>query len=270
MKLFKKQALLALFLAAAAMLSVSVSADEPEAASDAAAVNIDELIAPPIELEDMTRIKVTTSMASVPGTNGYIDSSVLFDGLKATGAVMTFLDLETDFPKDDKGNPIVPAAIEIADAKILSIYTATRVPEAVESFALHFDRTGSLGIRIYATNDSLLEEWTQLTFDGAPYKVGEYDVFDIADEPQKYSFYRIDIEVLSGSTYAVNELILFKDASDTSYFYYESDGEVLPGETPELIEVPAPAEEEPAEEPFRPLAGIGNGLGVSSFHIGRN
>lgn len=292
MNILKKQTILALILSAAALLSVSAAADEAEeavpaadeavveeAAEEAAAEEAVEEIVPPV-IDGMERIIVTSSDSSVPGTTDKVETSVFFDGSSSTGCTISFIELPAP-ETDENGNPIVNeeyADLEVADSKTFSIYTATRVPEALQAVAALFGgESGTvLGVSVYATNDSLLMDWTQLTVQNPVEKIGEYDVFTIAEEPVKYSFYRIDIEVIEGAGFDLSELVLYKPAVDEPEYAYVSDGEVEAGETPDLIEVSAEepveeAEEAPVEEAEEtPLLGLFGMPGLMRQTMPRN
>lgn len=241
MKIFRKQTILALLLSAAALLTVPVSAEDAAFANDATPIAVAAIKkAPELKLKDRTQIKVTSSDAAVPGASGSIVSGIFFDGYLSTGFTASFVDLPADAETDEAGNPVIPENAETASAKILSVYTATRTPEAVRSIAaiLAGDGQTVLGVSVYGTNDSLQLDWTQLDLKSPAGINGPYTVFEIESEAERYSFYRIDIEVVSGSTFTLSELLLYKDADDTAVYRYESDGEVAAGETPKLVEVP--------------------------------
>lgn len=270
MNILKKQTILALILSAAALFSVNAAAEDTaetaveetaveEVAADEAAEEVVEEIAP-ITIEGMERIIVTSADSSVPGTSDKVETSVFFDGKSSTGCTITFVEIPAP-ETDEDGNPIVDEAYadaEIATEKTLSIYTATRVPEALQTVAALFGgESGTvLGVSVYATNDSLLMDWTQLTVKNPVEMIGEYSVFEIAEEPVSYSFYRIDITVVEGSGFDLSELILFKYITDEPEYQYVSDGEVEAGEAPELVEISAETEEAEEAEEEKPLFGL--------------
>lgn len=237
----KKKILFALVLSASMLFSVNVSAlgifddPKPEVVEE---INEEVVVKEiePLELDGMTRIVVTTSDSTIAGSTEKVATENFFDGKSSTGCTIIFEDSEA---VEEDGEL---ADCEVSTPKTFSIYTATRVPEAVESIAALFDgeKGTVLAINVYATNDSLLLDWKQLTLENPLYTDGNYDIINIANYPQKYSFYRIDITVEEGTYFTLSELLLYKDASDDSYYYYAHVEELEPGETPELIEVKKP------------------------------
>lgn len=220
----KKTKLLAFLLSAVMLLPVSVgAADTAE----------EEPIT--LELDGLQRVIVTSSMAEFSGTDE-IASENFFDSKASTG-----YSVELEIGEN-------PAE------KVLSIYTATRVPEAIETFAMLFDgEPGTvLAVNVFATNDSLLLDWKQLTVENPVEKEGDFHIIDIWNYPLKYSFYRIDITLENGKDFTVNEIIPYKDASDDSYYYWADTDELEAGELPELIEVPK-KEERPNLGLFSPF-----------------
>lgn len=263
MNILKKQTFLALLLSAAALFAINASAEEiAETAVEEAEPIVAEVIeeVAPITVDGMERIIVTSSDSSIPGTSDKVDTTVFFDGKSSTGCTIGFIEIPAP-ALDENGEPIVDEAyadVEIATEKTLSIYTATRVPEALQTVAALLDgEVGTvLGVSVYATNDSLLMDWTQLTVINPVEKVDGYCVFEIAEEPVAYSFYRIDINLVEGNSFDLSELILFKNITDEPEYQYVSDGEVEAGETPELIEVPTEEAEVEEEAPLFGLFGM--------------
>lgn len=241
----KTQKLLALILSVAALLAVNVNAAAAETTSVAESTSTE--IAP-LVLEDMERIIVTSSDSKINGSHK-VATANFFDGNLSTGCTFVVEEDVEEVPEENEAVEAVEVSEEIEEelkdcgvenSNTLSIYTATRVPEALQAIAGLFDgeKGTILGISVYATNDSLLIDWKQLTLKNPIEKIGEYDVLRIANYPQKYSFYRIDITVEEGSGFTLNELLLYKNVTNEPITYYESDGEVEAGETPELVEIP--------------------------------
>lgn len=230
----KKNKLTALILSAVMLLpmtAVSASADDAETAA------VEELIE--LQLEGLTRVQVTSSIAKLNGEDKDIAAEDFYDRLASTGYKVSL----------EEG--------EKMGEKTLSVYTATRVPEAIEAFAMLFEAEPAtvLAVNVYATNDSLLLDWKQLTVENPVEKNGDFHVISFTDAPEKYSFYRIDITLENGKDFTVNEIIPYKDASDTSYYYWADTDELEAGELPELIEVPAEKEnKQPYISPFSPFS----------------
>ena len=244
-----KKKLLALTLAACAVFAVNVSAEEAAA---------DVYVTEPLVIEGLAPIKGISSDSSVGGTQERIDTDLIFDGLSMTGCSVEFLEAAEGEEIDE--------TIPTVDDKSVTVFVSTRVPTALEAVSLLMDaEKGSLiSVELYATNDNLLLDWTQLSFEnlyGDNGDFGDYQVFFVAGEIAKYTFYRIDLKVIEGTGFTLNELDLYKDAADTAVYTYESFDYLEAGDTPELILVTPeePAEEEKADEFVSvPAFGIGS------------
>lgn len=204
---------------AAALLITSSLAVSAYAADDC------ELIAP-IELEGKTKIVITSSVCTG------VEDAVLTDALD--GLTSTYITVNFDEDGD----------------KIFSIYTATRVPEPVSAFAAMIGGVSGTTVKVsaYATNDSLLLDWVQLDLANPPAEEDGYFVFDVLDKPEKYSFYRIDLELMFGDEFTLVEFAMFDDITDEPEYMYVFDPDGIDaGELPELVPVP---EEEVLEDDF--------------------
>ncbi len=227
MKKFLTYLLTAALLATA---STGVFADDvaAEAAPTDAEAGIEAIsLAEPLVLEGMTQIEVTTA-----DTNLEADVANFFDSMPETACVIAF-------PED-------------AESKTFSVYTATRVPEAVAKFAAILDgeKGTVITFEVYATNDSLLLDWTPLAF--APESLDtEYAIFAMADATTDYAFYRFDFTVDVGDYFELAELALFELANNDPDMMYDITGDIVElGELPAIVPVPEaeePAVEEPAE-----------------------
>ena len=240
-----KKTLLALILAASALFAVNVSAEEAAQAEETAVIE-----KAPIEIDGLQLIKVTSSDSAIPGTNERIKTSFLFDGLAATGCSVEFIETAEGEEADEN--------LPVASEKTVTIYTSSGVPNALEALSLMLEaEKGSLiSVNLYGTNDNLLLDWTQLSFEnlyGDNDGRSEYNIFKVADGDEKFVFYRIDLTVVKGSGFTLREIGLYKDAADTAEYHYESVDVLEAGDTPELVmDVPAeeaPVEEVPEEEP---------------------
>lgn len=200
-----------------------------------AAVLADDTADDALTIEGMTQVTVTTS-----DTNMDVDAANFYDALSETKCTITF-DAE-------------------AETKTFSVYTATKVPEAIAKFAAIVDgeKGTIITIEVYGTNDSLLLEWTPLAF-GPESLETEYAVFALADNTTPYAFYRFDFTLEYGEYFDIAELALFKTETDEPEMEYALGDVVEEGEIPELVPVVAEAEEaeeaetavveeEPAEE----------------------
>lgn len=225
-----KKTFLALMLAVSALLAVNAGAKEAAA----------DLIPPAIE--GYKALPVTSSDSSFPGITDRIDTSVIFDNNSETGCVIEFIDVAPAEKSEAE-----EAGLSVADEKMLSVHTSSGVPHAMLAFAVNIE--GDLGtavsINAYATNDNLFLDWTQLSFTSEkPEENNGYYIFEIADKPEKYVFYRFDITLESGNVFTLNEIELYKSAKDKFEYRYVLGGDIVPGETPEieriLIKEPEP------------------------------
>ena len=221
MKKFLTFALTAVLLACA---SVTVLADEAAIAEETAAVETAEeiVIAEPLTLEGMTQIVVTSS-----ATDPTVASGNFYDAVPETKCTITF-DAE-------------------AETKTFSVYTASKVPEALAKFAAIVDgeKGTVITFEVYGTNDSLLLDWTPLAF-GPENLDTEYAIFAMADNSTPYAFYRFDFTLELGEYFDLAELVLFKETTDAPEMQYDLGEAVEAGEIPALIAVEA--EEAIAEE----------------------
>ncbi len=210
MKKFLTFALTAVLLACA---SVTVMAEEAVPAEET-------VVAEPLTLEGMTEVVVTTS-----DSNFDADVANFYDALPETKCTITFS--------------------EDAEARTFSVYTATKVPEAIAKFAAIVDgeKGTVITFEVYGTNDSLLLDWTPLAF-GPESLETEYAIFALADNTTPYAFYRFDFTLELGSYFDLAELALFKVTTDAPEMEYDLGDVVEEGEIPALV--PA-EEEEPAE-----------------------
>lgn len=185
-------------------------------ADDAVAEEAAVTVAEPLVLDGMTQVAVTSSDSSLDA-----DVSNFYDAISETKCTITF-DAE-------------------AEEKIFSVYTATKVPEALAKFAVVLDgEKGSIvTIEVYGTNDSLLLDWTPLAF-GMESVEEEYAVFAMADNSTRYAFYRFDFTLELGEYFDLAELALYKVTTDEPEMQYDIGDSVEEGEIPALI----PVEEE--------------------------
>ncbi len=215
------------FLLTAALVataSTGVFADDVAEVADAEAGIEAISLSEPLVLEGMSPLEVTSA-----DTNVETDAANFFDAIPETKSTIAFpVDMET---------------------KTFSVYTATRVPEAVAKFAAILDgeKGTVITIEVYATNDSLLLDWTPLAFSAESFDT-QYAIFAMADASTEYAFYRFDFTVEVGEYFDLAELSLFEVANDDPEMMYDiEDGVVEEGETPDLV--PAVEAEEATEEP---------------------
>lgn len=219
----KKTKLLALITSA--LMLIPMSAGVSVSAADAEE-DFTNLI-----LDGLRRVIVTTSDSQLENSDEDVECEKLFDNRASTGCTVAL------------------EAGECGDDKTFTVYTATRAPEAVETFAMLFEgEPGTvLAVDVYATNDSLLLDWTHLTVERPVDKENGYHIVNIVEEPEKYSFYRLDITLEIGDAYTLNEILLYKDINDDAIFYWGDSTDLADGELPELIEVPRKTEDKNPE-----------------------
>lgn len=173
----------------------------------------DEAVAEPLVIDGMTQVVVTTSDASHD-----VDVSNFFDSVQETKCVITFDAAE--------------------ETKTFSVYTATRVPEAISSFATILD--GEKGtvvtIEAYGTNDSLLFDWDPLAIEVNSLDT-EYAIFSVNDNETAYAFYRFDFTLEIGEYFEIAELALYKVTTDEPEMIYDLGDSIEAGETPALIPI---------------------------------
>lgn len=223
----------------AAMLTVSAFAEEAVAENtpmpiDDAAVETAE--AYPV-IEGFDYVYISSSVSSVPGDIGF-----LFDGSTKT---LCNLDM-SDLP---------------AEGRSVSIYATSVGPFTLTALAGVFSSTEEntkMQVAVYGTNDSLLVDWNKIELSQNIYELGDYVVFTNNDyeegaeapaEPAVYQFYRIDITLLEGSSFALSELVLFRTPGELVPTKYVEEG-AEESETVEEAEATETAEEtETAEVP---------------------
>ena len=206
-----KKSIIAMALLVVMLLSVAVSAETVELPEEIPATSIPVALADAIlNIDGMDKLTVTSSLSS----ENNADTGLLFDGNADTACAFDFTGKEN---------------------KTFSLYTASRVPEALSSLGVIFDLNGSkIKIGIYATNDSLRREWKHLTISIEPDTNGRFTIINIMDASEKYAFYRMDITLVSGETFAINEVRFLKPHSDEPEMEYDIGSVVEEGETPAL------------------------------------
>jgi len=214
------------FLLTAALLAVApvtvLADDAADTAAEAEAVTLAE----PLVLDGMTQVIVTSS-----DTNLDADVSNFYDAIAETKCRITF-------PAD-------------AETKTFSVYTATKVPEALAKFAAIIDgeKGTVLTLNVYGTNDSLLMDWTPIALSAESLET-EYAIFALSDNTTAYAFYRFDITLEYGDYFDLAELALFKETTDAPEMKYDLGDVVEAGEIPALVPVEEAVEETAEEEPL--------------------
>ena len=214
------------FLLTAALLAVApvtvLADDAADTAAEAEAVTLAE----PLVLDGMTQVIVTSSDTTLDA-----DVSNFYDAIAETKCRITF-------PAD-------------AETKTFSVYTATKVPEALAKFAAIIDgeKGTVLTLNVYGTNDSLLMDWTPIALSAESLET-EYAIFALSDNTTAYAFYRFDITLEYGDYFDLAELALFKETTDAPEMKYDLGDVVEAGEIPALVPVEEAIEETAEEEPL--------------------
>ncbi len=229
-----QKALTAILLTASLLLTASVAALADDVAES------EEL--QPLTIEGMTQIVVTSS-----DSNGNVDASNFYDGTSDTRCKIGFGAEEEE--------------------KTFSVYTATKIPEALSAFATILDGEPGVIITIsaYGTNDSLLIDWTPLALSEDIAFSDEYAIFTIADEPTTYAFYRFDFTLEYGESFEIAELALFKLTTDEPEMEYAYAEVVEAGETLPLVPVETAEEEEVAVDAEFPAFGLFRTLPLAAY-----
>lgn len=203
-------------------------------AGSAVSALAEEQVPAPLELDGMTQVTVTTS-----DTSHDVDVSNFYDFIADTKCVITFDETE--------------------ETKTFSVYTATRVPEAISAFAtiLGGEKGSVVTIEVYGTNDSLLFDWTPLSIEVDNLDT-EYAVFSVNDNATAYAFYRFDFTLEIGDYFEIAELALYKVTTDEPAMMYDLGDSIEVGETPALIPIEdaAIADIEVEEEADVPTFGL--------------
>lgn len=175
-----KKKILSALLAAAMLVSFAVCAGAAELPEDYFVH----------QLDGMDRVLVTSSYS--PDNDGKIDTAPLFDHRTGTGCMFDFTDSES---------------------KTFTLYIGSRNSEIVNKFSALFagDEGTEVEIAFYATDDAELNEWT--AFDIHPLvKDGDRHVLEVENIEKGYAFYRIDFKLLTGDSFGILELSLFRTA----------------------------------------------------------
>lgn len=141
-------------------------------------------------LDGMDRVLVTSSYS--PDGDGKIDTAPLFDHRTGTGCMFDFTDSES---------------------KTFTLYIGSRDSEIVNKFSGLFAGAEGTEVEIafYATDNPELTEWTML--DVRPLeKDGDWHVIEVENIEKGYAFYRIDFTLLTGDSFGILELSLFREA----------------------------------------------------------
>ena len=243
----KKNILLVSALAAAMLFSAHAAADAPAAPAEVAAdlaVTVSEV--------GLRPLPVTSAMTKGAGAGSV---SLLFDS---------------------RSDPAMVVDVKDSEDKTFTLITSSGVPQTLSAFGILTDGVHGteITLRVWGSNDSLLEEWTPLPLVQSIGEQNGFRVFHIQNPTgdwknvTPYAFYRFEFtadfgEAPEPSPYNLREVILLRPESDEPDMVYAVVDAVKPGEYPPLVPVTAlekedeaptetadaAADETPAEEP---------------------
>ena len=104
-----------------------------------------------------------------------------------------------------------------------SLYTSVGVRDRVDLFAAKIsgEHYTSIEVTVYASNDNA--EWVQLNV-SQPMEQNGFQVFYMAGDGERYTFYRFDFKMIMGDSFTLSELALFKDdLGEPEYIYVLGD-----------------------------------------------
>lgn len=137
----------------------------------------------------------------------------------------------------DEESELSVAFDEETPSKKLSIYTALEAPVVVDTFAVKIDgeKGDVIGINVYATNDTMLEDWYRLKVENPAEDKDGFKVFSVKEFVRKFRYYKFEFVVLTGNGFSLSELALYCDEGENVHVEYKTDGEVEEGSEPEKI-----------------------------------
>ncbi|MBO6052231.1 MAG: hypothetical protein J6Q17_00700 [Clostridia bacterium] len=165
---------------------------------------------------------------------------------------------------DSKSEPAMVVDLADSEDKTFTLLTSSGVPQTLAAFGILTDGApgAQITLRVWGSNDSLLEEWTPLPLIQSVGEQNGFKMFHIqktaADwkSVEAYAFYRFEFTADFGegseySSYNLREIVLLRPESDEPDMTYAVVEAVEPGEYPPLVPVTGAEEapETPAEEP---------------------
>lgn len=183
---------------------------------------------------DAAEDDITKTPLTVEGLEyAYVSSSILSD-FDRIGKNENLSDIYDTDPSTG-----VSFTFEEGQKKSVSLYTALYTPAVLDRFGVIIGgESGTLvAIKVFATNDNQKpdDEWYQLDVINPGEQKDGYNVFEVEDFVRKFRYYRFDFTVLQGEGFTLGELAILKEETDEAPLVYKTNGEVLPGETPELV-----------------------------------
>lgn len=140
--------------------------------------------------------------------------------------------------------------------RVVSIYMTSSAPFTLSALAGAFvsdDPDVAIQLSVYGTNDSRLKDWTKIALSDEIEQMGDYTVFRNADyaagkkapeSPATYQFYRLDLNLTSGTSFALSELVFFRPEGNLLLPVYDySEGIELDAEPVGYVELIRPEPE---------------------------
>lgn len=218
------------FIAACAILACSTSASDK-------LISANPRIASNPTAEEVSETEETAE--AVEGEAVYTVAAVNVDGkekVEITSAVCDLLpnvSLSCIFDSIEETQMSV-AYDEEAETKTVNVYVVAAGPVVADTFAVKMggEEGTVVGINVYATNDSTLEDWYRLTVNNPAEDKDGFKIFSVKEFARKFTYYKFEFVLLTGDSYSLTELALYCDEGEGSLVTYESDGEVEAGDTP--------------------------------------
>lgn len=246
----KKIKWLSAFLAACALLAVSSAAD-------------DNLISPNLISENEEAAEEIVEEVALTTVNVSLDGK---DKVTVTSSVCDLLpEVSLSALYDSTAESMVSVTFDEETTKTLNIYAAVAGPVVADKFAFYIDGEAGtvVGINVYATNDSTLTDWYQLTAVNPVEEKDGFRVLSVKDYARKFSYFRFEFTVLLGNSFSLSEIALYCDKGEATVVKYTSDGEVEAGTTPDSVTYSVKEEKKNAFPAWK--AGTNIGLAASIF-----
>lgn len=246
----KKIKWLSAFLAACALLAVSSAAD-------------DNLISPNLISENEEAVEEIVEEVALTTVNVSLDGK---DKVTVTSSVCDLLpEVSLSALYDSTAESMVSVTFDEETTKTLNIYAAVAGPVVADKFAFYIDGEAGtvVGINVYATNDSTLTDWYQLTAVNPVEEKDGFRVLSVKDYARKFSYFRFEFTVLLGNSFSLSEIALYCDKGEATVVKYTSDGEVEAGTTPDSVTYSVKEEKKNAFPAWK--AGTNIGLAASIF-----
>ncbi len=248
--MMKKIKWLSAFLAACALLAVSSAAD-------------DNLISPNLISENEEAAEEIVEEVALTTVNVSLDGK---DKVTVTSSVCDLLpEVSLSALYDSTAESMVSVTFDEETTKTLNIYAAVAGPVVADKFAFYIDGEAGtvVGINVYATNDSTLTDWYQLTAVNPVEEKDGFRVLSVKDYARKFSYFRFEFTVLLGNSFSLSEIALYCDKGEATVVKYTSDGEVEAGTTPDSVTYSVKEEKKNAFPAWK--AGTNIGLAASIF-----